>query len=101
MSLPEGLLAAVRNYLDITWDDVQTDQKLTGIIQRGMKFLNRKAGAELDYTAEDMPRELLLEYCKYARNGILNEFMINYIPFLEDLRAKNGGAYGQQEDTSV
>ena len=59
MSLPDGLLEAVKNYLDITWDDPDGDNKLSGIIMRGMQYLNKVAGQELDYTAEDKPRELL------------------------------------------
>lgn len=98
MDLPIGLLEATKNYLDVTWDDPEGDVKLSGIIARGIEFLNRKAGAKLDYTVEGMAKELLLEYCKYTRNGILNEFMINYVPFLEDLRVGNGGAYGQSAD---
>lgn len=99
MALPEGLLAAVKNYpgIDVTWEDGEIDFQLTGIINMGIKFLNGKAGAELDYTKDEMPKQLLLEYCKYTRNGILNEFMVNYVPFIEDLRIENGGAYGNLE----
>lgn len=96
--MPEGLLESVKNYLDITWEDANTDAKITGIINRGMKFLNDKAGAELDYTEEDRPRELLMEYCEYARGKRLNEFMENYAPFLTDLKVKNGGVYGKATD---
>lgn len=97
MALPQGILEEVKNYpgIDITWVDAQVDTQLTGIIERGMKFLDKKAGATLDYSKEEMPRELLFEFCKYARNGILHEFMVNYSPFLQDLRAGNGGAYGE------
>jgi hypothetical protein len=77
-ALPEGLLTAVRNYLDITWDDPAGDEKLSGIIARGIKYINATAGAELDYTVEDKPRELLLDYCRYARSNALNEFAVNY-----------------------
>ena len=30
------LLAEVKNYLDITWEDALGEQKLMGIVQRGM-----------------------------------------------------------------
>lgn len=101
MALPEGLLAAVKNYpgIDVTWEDAGIDSQLTGIINMGMKFLDGKAGAALDYTKDEMPKQLLLEYCKYTRNGILNEFMVNLAPFLMDLKVGNGGIYG--EDTTV
>lgn len=92
--MPEGLLEIVKTNLDITWNDENTDTKITGIINRGIKFLNDKAGAELDFSVDDRPRELLIEYCEYARGKRLNEFMENYAPFLQDLRVKNGGVYG-------
>ena len=42
--MPEGLLNDVKNYLDISWEDENTDNKITGIIERGMKYLNKVAG---------------------------------------------------------
>jgi len=74
----EILLVAVKNYLDITWHDPTGDNKLSGIIARGKKYLNKVAGAELDYLAEDKPRELLFDYCRYVRSNALDEFAINY-----------------------
>jgi len=94
MALPTELLDATKNYLDIAWLDAQTDLKLTGIIERGMIFLNKKSGAILDYTTEGRAREMLMEYCRYTRDGVLNEFMINYMPMIKDLIIENGGTYG-------
>jgi len=78
-TLPVGLLDAVRNYLDITWSDDAGNAKLTGIILRGMKYIDAAAGEPLDYTLEDKPRELLLDYCRYARSNALDEFAMNYL----------------------
>jgi len=86
MALPEGLLEAVRNYLDITWTDEAGDEKLSGIIARGMKYLDSVAGADLDYTVEDKPRELLMDYCRYVRSNALDEFQTNYLPELLTLQ---------------
>lgn len=77
--LPDGLLEAIRNYLDITWDDPDTDKKLTGIALRGMRYLDAVAGEPLDYTAEDKPRELLMDYVRYVRSGAMDEFQGNYL----------------------
>jgi len=85
-ALPEGLLTAVRNYLDITWEDPAGDEKLSGIIARGIKYINSVAGAELDYTVEDKPRELLFDYCRYVRSNALDEFQNNYLPELLSLQ---------------
>lgn len=86
MSLPAGLLDAVKNYLDITWEDPAGDQKLAGILARGIKYINSVAGAELDYTVEDKPRELLLDYCRYVRSNALDEFQNNYLHELLSLQ---------------
>lgn len=75
---PQELLTAVRNYLGITWADDAGDVKLSGIIARGMSYLNRIAGTKLDYTAEDKPRELLFEYCRYVRSNALEQFQTNF-----------------------
>jgi hypothetical protein len=79
MVLPEGLLEAVRTYLDITWVDEAGDKKLSGIIARGMKYIDGIAGSAMDYTTEDKPRELLLDYCRYVRSNALEVFQANYM----------------------
>lgn len=80
------LLEAVKNYLDITWIDAELDTKLTGIVSRGMKYLDGVAGIELDYAVEDKPRELLMDYCRYVRSNALDEFQTNYLPELLTLQ---------------
>lgn len=70
----EVLLSDVRNYLDITFEDEETDRKLNGIIERGMAYLDKAAGADQDYETEDLPKSLLLDYCRYARNNVLELF---------------------------
>ncbi|MDF2820190.1 MAG: hypothetical protein K0R15_631 [Clostridiales bacterium] len=82
------LLNAVKNYLDITWIDESTDTKLTGIIERGIKYLDGIIGIEADYSIEDKPRELLFDYCRYARSNALNEFQKNYLHELLTLQMK-------------
>ena len=78
-TLSDTLLEAVRNYLDITWTDANGDKKLTGIISRGMVYLDSVAGEACDYAAEGKPRELLFDYCRYVRSGALDEFETNYL----------------------
>ena len=82
------LLRSARNYLDITWDDPDGDLKLYGILTRGMKYLDGIAGAPLDYTVEDAPRALLLDYARYARAEALNEFQANYLHELLGLQIR-------------
>ena len=81
-ALPEGLLADVKNYLNITWDDAATDQKISGLIASGMVYLSGKLGGEIDYTADGNPRTLLMEYVRYARDSALDVFENNYLSLL-------------------
>jgi len=80
------LLNELKNYLDITWEDDQTDIKLLGMIERGMKYLNRVAGTELDFTVNDKPKELLFDYCRYARSNALEMFQQNFLHELLSLQ---------------
>ena len=77
-SLPDALLADVKNYLDITWEDEATDKKISGLIVSGMIYLDSKYGEEADYEADGMPRTLLMEYVRYARDSALDVFENNY-----------------------
>lgn len=74
----DPLLASVRAYLNITWDDPAGDQSLAGIIARGKAFLDDRAGETLDYETEADPRQLLMDYCMYVRSHALDQFLVNY-----------------------
>ncbi len=78
MALPDDLLGDVRNYLDITWTDEALDNKIKGFISRGAKYIDGVTGEEEDYTIEDKPKELLLDYCRYARSHALEDFQKNF-----------------------
>lgn len=77
-SLPQGLLADVKNYVNITWDDEATDAKVSGLIASGMAYLNAKYGEEADYTADGMPRTLMMDYVRYGLSDALDVFENNY-----------------------
>lgn len=87
-ALPDGLLSEVKKYLNITWDDATTDSLITGYIRRGIARLNRIAGAELDYTSENLPRQLLFDYVRYANSQALEVFEQNFESQLLDLHLK-------------
>ena len=46
------MLQDTRNYLDITYEDNDTDVKLLGIIRRGADYLDRVAGTPQDYDTD-------------------------------------------------
>ncbi len=81
-----AILDDVKAYLDITWEDQPTNNKLTGIIERGKAYLNDISGATLNYDVEDKPRALLFDYCRYARSNALEMFPVNFKSELISLR---------------
>ena len=82
----DEMLQDIRNYLDITYKDEETDKKLTGIIERGKAYLDNLAGEAQDYLIESAPRALLFDYCRYARNNALELFEENFRTELIALR---------------
>lgn len=80
------MLNSLKNYLDITYEDVQADKKLSGIMERGKAYLDNIAGEELDYDDDNIPRQLLFDYCRYARNNVLEMFEENFRTELIALR---------------
>ena len=85
-ALPDGLLSDVKNWLDITWDDDATDAKVSGLIASGMVYLDGKLGEQGDYTRDGLPRTLLMEYVRYARDSALDVFETNYQSMLLDMQ---------------
>lgn len=96
------LLQDVKDYLNITWQDEKTDKNLTGIIKRGMARLTNIAGVPaLDFTAEDLPRQLLLDYCRYGNSQALEMFEINFSSELLTLHIDNQARLMPDENTSI
>lgn len=95
-----GLFDAARSYLDITWDDPEGDRKLSGILMRGMTYLDRIAGTALDYDREDTPRALLFDYARYVRSGALDEFQQNYLHELLAMQIGQEAAHDDPEEAS-
>lgn len=77
-SLPAELLDAIKCYLGITWHDDNTDAKIAGLTAAGMAYLDGKYGGQADYDSDGLPRTLLFEYVRYARDAALDVFENNY-----------------------
>ena len=77
-SIPAELLADVKNHTDVTWEDDATDRKYRELISQAMAYLNGKYGTTADYTRPGLPRTLLMEYVRYARDSALDVFENNY-----------------------
>lgn len=74
----DQLLADVKNYLNITWDDEATDKKVRGLIASATVYLDSKGGGTLDYESDGLPRTLMMEYTRYMRDEALDVFENNY-----------------------
>lgn len=84
--ISDELLAAAKNYLDITYKDEAVDQKLQGILLRGIAYLENRVGMKLPFEQETQARALLFDYAMYVRAGALAEFEQAYRAELTALR---------------
>ena len=71
------LLNEIKNYLEITWDDSLGDEKIRGMVKRGMAAISGKIG-ECNFYEETQEQALLFDYVMYARAGEIPQFWQNY-----------------------
>ena len=74
----EQFVYALKIYLSITWEDPADDARLAEIVRAGAAYLNQKNGAPADYQTPGLPRTILMEYARYARDNALDVFENNY-----------------------
>lgn len=86
--MDKNLLQEVKDHINITWDEEETDRKLKGMIEDAKCILDYKLGAKIDYTIPGMEHNLFLNYCMYAYNNCTNEFDSNYFNEIMQLRQK-------------
>lgn len=88
--ISQELLAAVKNSLDITWDDEATDEKIKNFVALGIAYINNKLGEPGDYNTPGFPRLLLFEYVRYARDAALDVFENNYLGLILAMQNERG-----------
>ena len=86
----QKLLPVVKNYLNITWSDPDTDLRVGIWIQSGISYLDGKRGEPADYMKPGISNTLLLEFCRYMRDSSLDVFENNYRSMILDMH--NGRA---------
>jgi hypothetical protein len=84
----DALLGDVKNYLDITWTDADTDSKLNGIIVRARSILQKYAGCDLAFSDES-EKQLLFDCVRYIYSNAYEEFGVNFAGELIALRARH------------
>ena len=82
----EQLLEDIKNYLNITWDDQATDRKISDLIKNGIAYLDLKRGAPANYAEAGLPRTLLFDYVRYARDEALDVYENNYLSLIVAMR---------------
>lgn len=78
----------VKNYIDITWNDKETDLKIEGIVKRATNILYKYAGTLFEIEDESDEEQLLLDLCRYIYNHAYEDFKVNFRSELIMLRAK-------------
>lgn len=97
--LPVGLLSDVKNYLNITWEDKATDDKVSGLISLGMFYLKSKFGNSTDFLVDGIPRALLFDYVRYTMDGALDIFESNYQSLIiTAINERRVAGYAQKAD---
>lgn len=84
----DDMLSDLKLTLDITWEDDDTDDKLTNIIERAEYTMNEYAGEEIDFDSDKTARQLVLDLCRYIWNNVAEEFKTNFGADLTQLRTK-------------
>lgn len=78
--VPPELLNEVKVFLQIAWlDDVDSDERISGLIASGMDYLAGKLGFSPDFLDDGEPRMLLFEYVRYHRDAAGDVFENNYM----------------------
>lgn len=75
------LLEQVKRKLNITWEDDDTTDRITEIIESAIPTLKHKLGiydSDFDFAASGMENMLFKNYCLYEWNHCVNEFDDNY-----------------------
>ncbi|SET55622.1 hypothetical protein SAMN05660297_02750 [Natronincola peptidivorans] len=81
------MIQEIKDYLRI---DDDADMGLEGIIQRGKKYLSRLTGTTLNFEEEDLPQQLLFDYCRYTINNSLEYFETNFATDILMLQLQEG-----------
>lgn len=97
----QAILVDVKTVLDVTWDDEQTNDKLLFWIDSGAAYLDGKLGETGNYQQAGLPRTLLFEYVRYARDAALDVFENNYLPLILGMQHDRKVAAYELEETAA
>ncbi len=97
-----SLIEELKNYLDITWKEESTDNKLEGILKRAGVILSDYAGETLNFgDTQENEKQLLFDCCRYIYNNALEDFKTNFGVELLILRANHAVLREVEKDAEV
>ena len=99
LQVSDALFEDIKVHIDYTWQDDSLDRKYRGYIRDGMAYVNGKYGEPADYESDGLPRTLLFEYVRYARDGALDVFENNYMSMI--LAMQNDKAVKRHEEKTI
>ena len=76
----------MRENLNVTWSDPETDEKIERIYNRAEVTINDYAGCTVDYSSDLIAAQLLHDCARYIWNECLDEFERRYQPQIVALR---------------
>lgn len=88
-----ALLADVKNYLQISWDDEATNKRLREMIKGSAAYLDSVMGRACNYGEIGNLRTLLMERVRYQHCNALDAWLPNYLSLViaaqREVRAQN------------
>lgn len=94
----EKLFKDIKDSLDITWEDEQTNKKIKEYITDGIELLQNDVGSSINFSEDIEARKLLKTYCRYARNNSEEYFIDNNLSEILKLEVKYAKDELQQND---
>lgn len=85
-------LEDIRQEVNITWEDPQTDKLLIRRAERAAAILERAAQRPLDFEKDAYARQLLYDGVRYLMSDAYKEFMEDYADELLSLNLDAGKA---------
>lgn len=83
------LLADVKRYLHINWQDEETDKNISSAIKSSKARLQEIAGvSNIDFTVDGLAKDLLKDRCRYINSQALEMFEKNFYGELLSLNIK-------------
>lgn len=80
-------LAAVKNELDVTYNDQRIDDKIAGIFARAESHIRKVCSVSAEAELEPDEEQLVLDCCRYIFNGAFEDFDTNFMGVINGCRA--------------